>query len=238
APDKEEEGYSDRLMQLTAGNSCITTQEAAKAVVAYGQWPSYNIDAGEHLDLATTPGTSVDRFYTFDSLQWTDTQIGEWSLPLPGGLMDTGVFGQNLRFHYLSRMGFCVHVQCNASKFHQGALIIAMIPEHQTPTQVSNGFEYRNGVTYQGNNYPTEQLPIFPHQIINLRTNNSATIVYPYTNCTPAGFGLAHNFVTLVIRVLVPLKYNTGASTFVPITVSVAPMCSQFAGLRSAVSRQ
>nr|QPI34701.1 polyprotein [Sapelovirus A] len=238
APDKEEAGYSDRLMQLTAGNSCITTQEAAKAVVAYGQWPSYNIDGGEHLDLATTPGTAVDRFYTFDSLQWGNTQIGEWSLPLPGGLMDTGVFGQNLRFHYLSRMGFCVHVQCNASKFHQGALIVAMIPEHQTPTQVANGFAYRDGVNYQGNNYPTEQLTVFPHQIINLRTNNSATIVYPYTNCTPAGFGLAHNFVTLVIRVLVPLRYNEGASTFVPITVSVAPMCSMFAGLRSAVARQ
>ncbi|BBO00640.1 polyprotein [Sapelovirus B] len=238
SPNVEEAGYSDRLMQLTAGNSCITTQEAAKAVVAYGMWPTYNIDAGEALDLDTKPGPSCDRFYTFDSLDWGNTQYGEWVCPLPGALMDTGVFGQNLRFHYLYRSGFCVHVQVNASQFHQGCLLVAMIPEHQTPTEQPNDFAYWEHKDMCGSEYPTEQLTLFPHQFINIRTNNSATIVYPYTNCTPSGFGLSHNFVTLVIRVVVPLSYNEGASTVIPITVSVAPMCSSFAGLRSAINTQ
>nr|AFV48065.1 polyprotein [WUHARV Sapelovirus 2] len=238
SPNVEEAGYSDRLMQLTSGNSCITTQEAAKAVVAYGMWPTYNIDAGEALDLDTKPGPSCDRFYTFDSLDWQDTQYGEWVCPLPGSLMDTGVFGQNLRFHYLYRSGFCVHVQVNASQFHQGCLLVAMIPEHQTPKEQPNDFAYWEHKDICGTEYPTEQLTLFPHQFINIRTNNSATIVYPYTNCTPSGFGLSHNFVTLVIRVVVPLSYSPGASTVIPITVSVAPMCSSFAGLRSAVKTQ
>ncbi|QHN64363.1 polyprotein [Sapelovirus A] len=237
-PSKEEEGYSDRIMQLTCGNTCITSQEAAQAVIAYGQWPTNKIDAAEHLDLGTVPGTSVDRFYTFDALNWTSTNIGEWSLPLPGGLSEVGMFGQNLSFHYLYRCGFCVHVQCNASKFHQGALLVAMIPEHETPEENPNTWSYTAKKEWTGLTYPTEQLTLFPHQIINLRTNNCATIVYPFINSTPSDFGLAHNFVTLVVRILVPLSYNTGASTVVPITVSVAPMNSCFAGLRSAVKRQ
>ncbi|ACG63545.1 polyprotein [simian sapelovirus 2] len=238
SPNVEEAGYSDRIQQLVSGNSCITSQEAAKAIVAYGMYPSYNIDAGEALDLDTKPGPSCDRFYTFDALSWGSTEYGEWALPLPGGLSDMGVFGQNLKFHYLYRSGFCVNVQCNASKFHQGMLLVAMVPEHQTPTQLANGWAYREGEKYCGKQYPTEQLTLFPHQFINLRTNNSATIIYPYTNVTPASFGLAHNFVTLIVRVVVPLSYNTGASTQVPITVSVAPMCSCFAGLRGSVDRQ
>ncbi|HDG1304237.1 TPA: hypothetical protein PCT31_002824, partial [Staphylococcus aureus] len=41
SPNIEACGYSDRVMQLTLGNSTITTQEAANSVVAYGRWPEY-----------------------------------------------------------------------------------------------------------------------------------------------------------------------------------------------------
>ncbi len=240
APDREEQGYSDRLMQLVAGSSCITTQEAANAVVAYGRWPEYESTTGEHIDLETRPGPACDRFYTFDSVQWTTTS-NKWTLPLPGSLKDVGVFGQNCQFNFLMRSGFVVHVQVNASKFHEGMLLVAMVPEcvRNPPGQAGHSQIY-DGLVEDGSswkNLPTNQLTVFPHQFINLRTNNSATIVYPYINCYPSEFSMIHNYVTVVIAVISPLRYNTGASTAIPITVSVAPQCSEFSGLRNPFNR-
>uniref|UniRef100_A0AAU7E278 Genome polyprotein n=1 Tax=Eidolon bat picornavirus TaxID=3141876 RepID=A0AAU7E278_9VIRU len=235
SPTVEEMGYSDRLMQLTAGQTCITTQEAATAIVAYGQWPRELKNTGEAVDKPTRPGPACDRFYTLDSFYWTKSS-NSWALPLPGAMSDTGIFGQNLRFHYLYRSGFCVHVQVNASKFHQGALLVAMVPEFQQPKPLSDGVNV--DPTLFEKSYPTAQMTLFPHQIVNLRTNNAATIIYPFTNPTPSAFGLTHNFVTLFIKVIVPLNYNTGATPSVPITISIAPMESQFSGLRNSITAQ
>nr|WIW43225.2 MAG: polyprotein [Rousettus madagascariensis sapelovirus] len=235
SPSVEEMGMSDRLMQLVSGATCITTQEAAHAVVAYGCWPRFLDETAEAVDLPTRPGPSCDRFYTLDSVTWTTTSTS-WTLPFPGCMADTGIFGQNLIYHYLYRSGFCVHVQANASKFHQGAILVAMVPEFQQQNPLPDSMTVNPAVSEHA--YPTAQMTLFPHAIINLRTNNAATIVYPYTSPTPAGYGLTHNFVTLYIKVIAPLAYNAGATTEVPITVSVAPMCSQFSGLRNAVAAQ
>lgn len=238
SPTVEECGYSDRIMQITAGNSAITTQEAANAVVAYGRWPGYYEGAAEAIDLPTKPGVSCDRFYTLDSFSWTKTSKA-WLVHLPGALAQYGVFGQNLQYHYLYRSGFCVHVQCNASKFHQGTLLVAMVPEMRMPrNQDGDGIVEFTDWTNWPQEWPIGQLPLAPHQLINLRTNNSATIIYPFTNPTPASFGLSHNHVTLAIVVLVPLDYSNGASTNIPITVSIAPMSSQYSGLRNAIAPQ
>lgn len=236
SPTVEECGYSDRIMQLTSGNSTITTQEAAGAVVGYARWPDYYDAAGEAIDMTTKPGVSCDRFYTFDSIDWTKTSRA-WVMKFPEALKDYGVFGQNLVYHYLYRSGFCVHIQCNASKFHQGALLCAMVPEFVTRWDSGAFYEIDNWADWP-TEWPIGQLTLAPHQIINLRTNNAATILYPYTNPTPASFGLSHNHVSLVIVALVPLDYSPGASPNIPITISVAPMCSQFSGLRNSLAAQ
>lgn len=234
SPTVEECGYSDRIMQLTSGNSTITTQEAASAVVAYATWPDYQDGSGEAIDKLTTPGPAVDRFYTFDSLDWTSSFTGYY-WRFPGCLSDVGMFGQNCQYHYLMRSGFCIHVQVNASKFHQGMLMIAAIPEMQ-----SSGL---SGLADSGSiavdnawfkEYPVAQLTLFPHQFINLRTNNSATIILPYVNSVPAECAITHNYWSLVIVPVVPLQYTAG-STIIPITLSVAPMSSSFSGLRQSV---
>nr|AIF74260.1 polyprotein [Bat picornavirus] len=238
SPSVEECGYSDRIMQLTAGNSSITTQEAANAVVAYGRWPEYYEAAAEAIDLPTKPGVSCDRFYTFDSFTWTLTSKA-WIIHFPSALAEYGVFGQNLNYHYLYRSGFCFHIQCNASKFHQGTLLVAAIPEMQMPNHNhGHGIVEINDWADWPVEWPIGQVPLAPHQLINLRTNNSATIIYPFTCPTPASFGLSHDHVSLVIIPIVPLSYTTGASTNVPITVSVAPMCSQYSGLRNSLETQ
>lgn len=235
SPTVEEAGYSDRIMQITAGNSTITTQEAAQAIVGYGVWPDYDVGVGHAIDKETKPGPAVERFYTLDSMYWNQAWKGR-VIRLPGALTDVGMFGQNCQFHFLMRTGFCVHVQINASKFHQGMLLIAMVPEAQHPTIGTTDVVDLSDETLA--EIPVPQMTLFPHQLINLRTNNSATIIYPYTNCTPAENALTHNFVSLYIVPIVPLKFEAGASTTIPVTVSISPMFASFSGLRNRVQTQ
>ncbi|ATY47700.1 polyprotein [parabovirus A4] len=236
SPTVEECGYSDRILQLTAGNSTITTQEAVDAVVAYAHWPTPSQGSGEAIDKLSTPGPAVDRFYTLDSIDWT-TSFPGYFWRLPGALSDLGVFGQNCAFHYLMRSGFCVHLQLNASKFHQGCVMLVAIPEAQYSTSTQEGStdmaEIQTDFYLQ---YPLHQMTLFPHQFINLRTNNSATLILPYMNSVPAENAITHNYWMVCVLPIVPLQYSAGASTIVPMTLSIAPMHAEFSGLRQAVA--
>nr|QDY92329.1 polyprotein [Sharp-tailed sandpiper Picornavirus B-like] len=239
---------SDRLMMIMAGNSSLITQEAAAgAVAAYGCTPSYLEPQANTVDLPTRPGPSCDRLYTLDSLEWkADTK--SIIIPFPGILSNTGVFGTNLQFHYLYRAGFMAHIQVNATQFHAGTLIAAIVPECTMTSLASSGLDVYEKFSFftvrtseSGYELPQgfiDQLPIFPHQVINLRTNNSATIVWPYNNITPASCFTTHNIARLVICVLSPLQSPEGSTQVVPITVTIQPICSQFNGLRNRVERQ
>ncbi|AAL69622.2 polyprotein [enterovirus A125] len=255
SPSAEACGYSDRLAQLTVGNSTITTQEAANIVVGYGEWPEYSKDTeATAVDKPTRPDVSVNRFYTLSAKLWQKNSNG-WYWKFPDVLTETGVFGQNAQFHYLYRSGFVIHVQCNASKFHQGTLLVAALPEYvnarsDATTDPKKAAHPPFVATQPGPSgedlaypyvldagIPLSQLTIAPHQWINLRTNNCATIVMPYVNCVPFDSALNHcNFGLFVIPVA-PLDYMTGATTAIPITVTIAPLCSEFAGLRQAVKQ-
>lgn len=238
-PTVEETGYSDRIQQLTAGNSTLTTQEAANAVVAYGKWPKYEDTRGVAVDKPTQPGSGTDRFYTLDSYTWTNKET--FSIPLPGALTDLGVFGQNCEYHYLWNGGFAVHVQINSTKFHQGLMMVVAIPEAQNvggtePFNPLRTLQANNtGGIYLNRNYPIQQLTIFPHQFINLRSNNTATIVLPYMSPNPMESPLLHNSWTVFLIPVVPLQVQAGAAPYVPVTISVAPLYSQFNGLRMSV---
>nr|QWN56554.1 polyprotein [rhinovirus C42] len=254
SPTVEACGFSDRLKQITIGNSTITTQDALHTVLAYGEWPSYlsDLDATS-VDKPTHPETSSDRFYTLTSVEWNATSSGWW-WKLPDALKDMGIFGQNLYYHSMGRAGYIIHTQCNATKFHSGALMVVLIPEHQLAyaggANASVGYKHTHPgedghkIEKRGfdDNKPDEDpffncngtlfgnLTIFPHQIINLRTNNSSTIISPYINCQPMDNMLKHNNLTLLIVPLVKLTPGTGASPNVSITVSIAPYKSEFSG--------
>nr|QUS52757.1 polyprotein [Mute swan feces associated sapelovirus 3] len=263
SPSVEACGYSDRLMELVAGNSSIITQEAASgAVVAYGRWPKSG-EAQSSVDLATRPGASVDRFYTLDAMYWSaggitvnsdgnSASCGQIvSIPLPGALTNLGAFGQMCQLHYCWRGGFVVHIQANASEFHSGCLLVVAVPECQTggqnnDTQLSVT-TVQNIVGIVGSTTDTNgtiqhdgwsQLPLFPHQYINCRTNNSATIVVPYVNFVPSSFPKVHNIWRILVTVVTPLRFPSGGSPVIPITVSICPLESEFNGLRAAVSMQ
>nr|BCD33953.1 polyprotein [Enterovirus G] len=246
SPSAEECGYSDRVAQLTLGNSTITTQEAANITVAYGEWPSYlnDMDATA-VDKTTKPGVSCDRFYTLPGKKWESTTKG-WEWKLPDALTELGVFGQNCQFHYLYRCGWSVHVQCNATKFHQGTLLVLAVPDHQLGTTYQpefgnvmpgkGGREIKFPYNLEDGTSIANSL-IYPHQWINLRTNNSATLVLPYANAIPMDSPIRHSNWSLMVIPVVPLASATGTTPFVGVTITLAPMFSEFSGLRRAIAQ-
>ncbi|ABK41189.1 polyprotein [Enterovirus B100] len=257
SPKAEECGYSDRVRSITLGNSTITTQECANVVVGYGVWPSYlDDDEATAEDQPTQPDVATCRFYTLESVQW-ETGSDGWWWKFPDMLKNMGLFGQNMHYHYLGRSGYTIHVQCNASKFHQGCVLVVCVPEAEMGcAQTDSTFEHteltKQEEPFKFTSTPTSgkvvqaavcnaamgvgvgNLTIFPHQWINLRTNNSATIVMPYINSVPMDNMFRHYNFTLMIIPFAPLKYQPGATPYVPITVTVAPMCAEYNGLRLA----
>nr|AGA12751.2 polyprotein [Poliovirus 2] len=264
SPNIEACGYSDRVMQLTLGNSTITTQEAANSVVAYGRWPEYIRDTEANpVDQPTEPDVAACRFYTLDTVTWRKESRGWW-WKLPDALKDMGLFGQNMFYHYLGRAGYTVHVQCNASKFHQGALGVFAVPEmclagdstthmftkYENANPGERGGEFKGSFTLDTNatnparNFcPVDYLFgsgvlvgnafVYPHQIINLRTNNCATLVLPYVNSLSIDSMTKHNNWGIAILPLASLDFATESSTEIPITLTIAPMCCEFNGLRN-----
>nr|UBI50723.1 polyprotein [rhinovirus A24] len=259
SPTVEACGYSDRIMQITRGDSTITSQDVANAVVAYGVWPHYlTPQDATAIDKPSRPDTSSNRFYTLESKTWTGTSKGWW-WKLPDALKEMGIFGENMFYHFLGRSGYTVHVQCNASKFHQGTLIVAMIPEHQLASATTGNARAGYNLTHPGEtgrnvdpttrDNPTKQpsddswlnfdgtllgnITIYPHQFINLRSNNSATIIVPYVNAVPMDSMLRHNNWSLVIIPICPLENSTEVPNAVPITISISPMCAEFSGARA-----
>ncbi|ACK37411.1 polyprotein [rhinovirus B79] len=256
SPNVEACGYSDRVQQITLGNSTITTQEAANAVVCYAEWPEYLPDSdASDVNKTSKPDTSVCRFFTLDSKEWTQNSKG-WCWKLPDALKDMGVFGQNMFFHSLGRTGYTIHVQCNATKFHSGCLLVVVIPEHQLASHDGGTVSVKYEFTHpgdQGIDLSTAEvqfgpakdaiysmdgtllgnLLIFPHQFINLRTNNTATIIVPYMNSVPIDSMTRHNNISLMVIPISPLMAPTGNSQTLPITVTIAPMCTEFTGIRS-----
>nr|AIB00465.1 polyprotein [Poliovirus 1] len=265
SPNIEACGYSDRVLQLTLGNSTITTQEAANSVVAYGRWPEYLRDSEANpVDQPTEPDVAACRFYTLDTVSWTKESRGWW-WKLPDALRDMGLFGQNMYYHYLGRSGYTVHVQCNASKFHQGALGVFAVPEmclagDSNTTTMHTSYQNANpgekGGTFTGTFTPDDNQTsparrfcpvdylfgngtllgnafVFPHQIINLRTNNCATLVLPYVNSLSIDSMVKHNNWGIAILPLAPLNFASESSPEIPITLTIAPMCCEFNGLRN-----
>ncbi|QCP69019.1 polyprotein [Enterovirus C96] len=264
SPNIEACGYSDRVRQITLGNSTITTQEAANAVVGYGEWPSYiKPQEANPVDAPTEPDVSSNRFYTLESVSWSKDSKGWW-WKLPDCLKDMGLFGQNMFYHYLGRSGYTIHVQCNASKFHQGALAVFAVPECVFSGNAKDKTNYTSYVNANpgeaGGVFVSQYMPastieearrfspidylfgsgvlfgnafIYPHQIINLRTNNSATLVLPYVNSLSIDCMARHNNWGIVIIPVVPLDFADASSTQIPITVTIAPMFTEFNGLRN-----
>ncbi|QEA08637.1 polyprotein [Cardiovirus B] len=256
---EEMENLSDRVDSDKAGNSATNTQSSVGRLCGYGMKHK-----GKHpascADAATTNVMAAQRYYTIDLANWTTT-LGTFShirIPLPHVLAgeDGGVFGSTLRRHYLCKTGWRVQVQCNASQFHAGSLLVFMAPEFytghtpatnslepstpftmdtqwQTPQMTPVGVRYDGRTGYFALNHQNYwQWMVYPHQILNLRTNTSVDLEVPYTNIAPTSSWTQHANWTLVVAVLTPLQYAAGSATDVQITASIQPVNPVFNGLR------
>nr|AXF38653.1 MAG: polyprotein [Avocet picornavirus] len=232
-PKVEEQGFSDRMGSIRAGVTNITSQSSLEsAVVAYGFFPNYVDNSDACCYTPTKPGGASDRFYRCGSVDWdASKKCGDILIQLdfPKALAKKGIFGQNLDLHWLVRCGFCFVVTVSASHFHGGAIGCFAIPEAERSSEQTTA--YPEGVCFQ-------QLPVFPHQVINLRVTNTAVIFCPYWGATPQSPTRGHNWVSLYVSVLAPLRVGSDASQIVKVTVDVAPMCSQFGAIRSSVGTQ
>nr|WDW25843.1 MAG: polyprotein [Canine picornavirus] len=243
---------ADRVMTQTQGNSTVNTQSTVGRMIGYGV-RSHSGHPTSCGDNPTEGQPATDRFYTFRIASWTTTQepYSYIELPLPGIFFQQergGVFAQNMLRHYSLKCGWRAQIQCNASHFHSGSLLVFFAPEYVTLYREAFTWQtvdraYNLRATY--NNYLVdsgktcdlgytcpEQWTLFPHQILNLRTGTSVDIEVPYANVTPTSDPTVHNPWTLVIAVLSPLAYSAGASPEIEITVSIAPVNPVWNGLR------
>nr|AWK02687.1 polyprotein [Cardiovirus B] len=256
---EEMENLSDRVDSDKAGNSATNTQSTVGRLYGYGA-----THKGEHpascADVATDKVLAAERYYTIDIASWTTAQqaFSYFRLPLPHTLAgrDGGVFGATLRRHYLCKSGWRVQVQCNASQFHAGSLLVFMAPEFytgkgragstfeptdpfmpdptwQNPSAAPTGERYDGATGYFALNHQNYwQWMVYPHQILNLRTNTTVDLEVPYVNIAPTSSWTQHANWTLVIAVLTPLQYAAGSATDVQITASIQPVNPVFNGLR------
>nr|NP_740350.1 VP2 protein [Teschovirus A] len=79
-----------------------------------------------------------------------------------------------------------------------------------------------------------QSLFCFPHQLINPRTNSSATLCVPYVDCGPITDVTVHCPWAIVIVVLRQLLVANGGTPSVDINVSLAPCNVEYHGLRQS----
>ncbi|AJD39294.1 polyprotein [Bovine picornavirus] len=222
---------ADRVVTLSSGNTAQNTQASVGLIRGYGR-----PDEGKPtscVDDATEGVISVERGFTDRLTEWSTARKAYdfVAYPLPGRFR-RGVFEKMIRQHYLTKNGYRVQVQCNASIFHAGCLYVGLVPEFvraqfQHRLQDSPDWEDRAGFPFD-----PQQLTVFPHQLLNLRTNTTVDIEVPYVNVCPASSGKIHSPWTLLIVVLSPLQYAAGSSPVIDITATVVPTQFKAMGLR------
>lgn len=248
---------ADRVMTETAGNSAINTQSTVGRMVGYGSVSdgSQPTSCG---DRSTVGQPATDRWYTYRMAPWTTAQATYYNqiLPLPQALDQAdsgGVFSQNMARHYSLKCGWKVQVQCNASHFHSGSLLCFLAPEFATdasPKTWKNSEVRKYNIPSAHDNIldlkvisdlgftTPEQWTVYPHQVLNIRTGTSIDLEVPYVGVTPTSDPTVHQPWTLVIAVLAPLAYSSGASPEIDITVSIQPVNPVWNGLRQPAESQ
>ncbi|AFS33288.1 polyprotein [hunnivirus A1] len=227
---------SDRVGKTQAGATTLVTQHQVGCMTYPGRksGPSPSSAADE----PTTAGPSVDRFITLPVGNWTQTQAvySGWALPLPWvPLTRNTPFGALGRRHFLLNCGWHIQVQVNSTRFHGGALGVFMVPQFVYTSQT----DLTGPKPLMATDYPLfnqQQLFLFPHQILNPRTNSSVDIQVPYANCTPGCDPTQQAPWTLLIVVLSPLSYASGATTSLEVVASIRPLQAQFHGIRQTNS--
>nr|QAA77578.1 polyprotein [Human cosavirus] len=168
------------------------------------------------------------------------------------------LFSNNMNSHAFTKTGWEVALQINTSTFHSGLIGLFLVPEcvRATSTDLewmvmtqklslynppSEEQSYRHYETqsitpsqvasFDLADTTPEQFFLYPHQLINPKDTNLATVSVPYVNVAPTNDPAVHNIWTAVVMVISPLKFVDGASPNVEMTLTVTPIDSVFNGL-------
>nr|WMU10880.1 polyprotein [Picornaviridae sp.] len=235
----------DRVTVVSAGNTAQNSQSSVGLRCGYGYRPGTHTCPSSCTDAPTCRVTAVERGYTFRLTEWTAEQdtYDCVMFHLPGRFL-AGANEQLRKDHYTIKCGWRIQVQCNASPFHAGMLGVFMVPELESHVQWNDVQEWSSfrslfnqhqaTTAMSGHLMAPEQLTVFPHQFINIRTNTNADVQVPYLNVTPTSCPKVHRNWTVVIMVLSPLV--VGGAANVPITCTITPLDFVANGLRQPVS--
>lgn len=250
----------DRVLTRTAGNTSINSQASEGVFLAYGR--ERDSDCPTSCGDNPSKGTdATDRSFTIQLLPWSKNETAytaQW-VRLTQHLRSeevANVFAKNLKTHSYTKVGFEVTVQVNTSPFHSGLLGLFLVPEFTRfgPTnltwkdltekrtligntdlyedQTFENFILEDKNSFDMGDFTPEQFLLFPHQFINPKDTNIATVNVPYVNIAPTSDPTVHTVWTAVVMVVSPLNYAVGASPTVGITMTVTPKNSVFNGLR------
>lgn len=200
----------DRIVVTRSGPTTKTTQSSVGVVMGYGG-PSpqrtETLAAGLAVDVP-----SAQKFYDVGTWDWNTTHPAGRTMryPLPASLRK-GAFANLSRTYVLMQNGWEVVVSAQGTLSHGGMLLVAMVPElNFKDTSDSQPADYR-------------QYTVYPHQMINPRTNTTAHIKVPYVGAFSMEDVNKHNTYTLVLVVISPLTTDGHTKTVVKVKVTVAP---------------
>nr|QXV86630.1 polyprotein [Mosavirus sp.] len=233
-PDTEDSTQlPDRITEATEGNTLVSTQSSVGTLVGYHQLRSKH-PVTSCADKPTIGGPSIERNFVQYVGTWSAAEVEYQyhAVPLPYGIDELGVFTVTASRHYTFKCGYKIQVQLNTSHFHAGCVGVFAVPE---PSFLDN---MNRTTTWQ--DFPTdfrpESLFVYPHQLINCRTNTSVDLIIPYMNFVPTSAYGYHCSWAIVVVVLTPLQIPTGASPVIDISMTVTPQFVVFNGLRQPQS--
>ncbi|AFJ04539.1 polyprotein [cosavirus F1] len=252
----------DRVLTRTAGNTSINSQAAEGVLNAYakesdqtcptscGDKPSEGTPATDRgFVVQLKPWAKTNAAYDAQWYRITDQlKIDERG----------NIFTKNMKSHAYLKAGYEVTLQVNTSPFHCGLVGLFMVPEwtRYGPTGEISWTNLLTRLTLVKNNdlyepqtytspstliedysfdladFTPEQMMLFPHQFINPKDTNIATVRVPYVNAAPTNDPTVHTIWTAVVMVICPLNFSNGASPIVNMTLTITPVNSVFNGLR------
>lgn len=251
----------DRILTRNAGNTSINSQAAEGVLHAYGK-ESDDTDPTSCGDEPSKGTAATDRSFVIQLQNWTKGQSSydaQWVRLTQELRVEAkgNVFAKNLRTHTFVKAGYEVTLQVNTSPFHCGLVGLFLVPEftrygpdnldwQSLATKLSL---VDNRSLYDEQNYGSdtpfnregsfdladfspEQFLLYPHQFINPKDTNIATVRVPYISVAPTNDSTVHTIWTAVVMVIAPLNFVTGASPTVGMVLTITPVNSVFNGLR------
>nr|YP_002956120.1 VP2 [Cosavirus D] len=252
----------DRVITLKAGNTIVNSQASEGVLHGYGigtntQRPS---SCGDDPSIAThciERGFTINLADWDKSKESWQALVYRLSDHLKDDTVGN-MFSKTLGTHAYTKCGYRVSLQINTSPFHSGLIGLFLVPECCIPASLNMDWIdlktqlplLTSSSHYQGLGLSTgqgtisekgsidaagtipQQLFIYPHQLINPKDTNIASVEVPYVNCAPTSDPMIHNIWTALVVVIAPLQSNASASPTVAMSMTVTPVGAVFNGLR------